>query len=94
LRILPALVAGVVIHIHDIPYPFEYSAHWIDKENRSWNEAYMLRSFLQYNREFRIGYFNHYMFRKHQRLLGEKMPICLLNCGGSIWLEKVQTARS
>jgi hypothetical protein len=89
LRVLPALAAGVVIHIHDIPYPFEYFSDWIDKENRSWNEAYMLRSFLQYNSAFQVIYFNHYMFRKHIDSVREKMPICLLNCGASIWLRKV-----
>jgi hypothetical protein len=56
-RILPSLNPGVVIHIHDIPYPFEYGPNWIDTENRSWNEAYLLRAFLQYNRAFRIIYF-------------------------------------
>lgn len=37
-EILPVLKPGVIIHFHDIFYPFEYPSHWIYRENRSWNE--------------------------------------------------------
>ena len=87
-RILPRLAAGVLIHIHDIPYPFEYPSDWIRKENRSWNEAYLLRAFLQFNPVFRVIYFNHYVYKVHRDLLAEKMPKCLENPGASIWIEK------
>jgi len=87
-RILPALRPGVVIHIHDIPYPFEYGSQWIDEQNRSWNEAYLLRAFLQYNRAFRVIYFSHYMVSLHQDLLVQQLPMAMLNGGASIWLEK------
>ncbi len=49
-RILPALRSGVVIHVHDIFYPFEYPPESIVDEKRSWNEACLLRAFPQYNR--------------------------------------------
>ena len=88
-RILPDLQSGVVIHIHDVLYPFEYWPVWIDEQNRSWNEAYALRAFLQYNHAFRIIYFNDFVFRKHKSLLTDKMPLCMRNAGASIWLEKV-----
>jgi hypothetical protein len=88
-RILPVLNSGVLIHIHDIPYPFEYPSQWIDKENRSWNEAYLLRAFLQYNRAFKIIYFSHYMVRRHQDLILEQLPEVMRNGGASIWLKKV-----
>jgi hypothetical protein len=88
-RILPILNSGVLIHIHDIPYPFEYQSQWIDKENRSWNEAYLLRAFLQYNHAFEIIYFSHYMVRRHEDLILEQLPEIMRNGGASIWLEKV-----
>jgi hypothetical protein len=88
-RILPVLARGVIIHIHDILYPFEYPDAWITHENRSWNEAYLLRAFLQYNTAFRVIYYNNYVRRRHSELLQKKMPICLENGGGSIWLKKV-----
>ncbi|MDQ2774396.1 MAG: class I SAM-dependent methyltransferase [Acidobacteriota bacterium] len=87
-RILPALHPGVIVHIHDIPYPFEYPPDWILKDERSWNEVYVLRAFLQYNSSFKIIYFNHLMYRRFADLLEEHMPLCLKNCGASIWLKK------
>lgn len=71
-RILPALARGVVIHIHDIPYPFEYGRDWIEVENRSWNEAYALHAFLEYNQAFSIIYFSHFMNRRYPHLLRER----------------------
>ncbi|PON13546.1 hypothetical protein C2W62_33810 [Candidatus Entotheonella serta] len=50
-HILPALQSGVLIHFHDILWPFEYPEDWIF-EGRAWNEAYVLRSFLQFNHMF------------------------------------------
>jgi hypothetical protein len=86
--IFPALASGVYIHIHDVFYPFEYPASWIIELNRSWNEAYLLHTFLQYNPAYEVIYFNHYMCREHRGLLEAKMPKCLKNGGGSIWLRK------
>lgn len=87
-EILPALKKGVYIHFHDIFYPFEYPKVWVD-EGRGWNEAYALRAFLQYNRDFKIVVFNHYLASLHRKLLEEKMPLCFKNTGGSLWLRKV-----
>ena len=87
-RILPALRPGVLIHIHDIPYPFEYSPDWIAVERRSWNEAYFLRAFLQYNQAFEVIYFNHFAHRRFENEIAELMPLYLQMGGGSIWLRK------
>jgi hypothetical protein len=57
-RVLPALAARVVIYIHDIPYTFAYPSAWIRDENRSWNEAYILRAFLEFNSTFCVIYCN------------------------------------
>ena len=88
-RVLPALQPGVVIHIHDVFYPFEYPEAWVRRESRSWNEAYALRAFLEYNDAFEIMYFNNYMYRKHGELVRSRMPKCRRNAGGSIWLRKL-----
>jgi hypothetical protein len=86
--IFPVLASGVYIHIHDVFYPFEYPSSWIIEQNRSWNEAYLLHAFLQYNSAYEIIYFNDYVFQEHRGLLESKMPKCLKNGGGSIWLRK------
>lgn len=86
-EILPALSPGVHIHFHDVFYPFEYPKEWI-YQGRSWNELYMLRAFLQYNSEFDIVLMNTFMQLFHRSFFEEKMPLCLKNSGGSIWLRK------
>lgn len=86
-EILPSLSAGVYIHFHDIFYPFEYPKEWI-YEGRAWNEIYMLRTFLQYNSRFRIVLMSTFMVHFHDPFFREKMPLCLQNSGGSIWIRK------
>jgi len=86
-EILPLLSPGIHIHFHDIFFPFEYPKEWI-YEGRAWNEIYMLRTFLQYNNGFRIVLMNTFMERFHEPLFREKMPLCLKNPGGSIWICK------
>lgn len=86
-ELLPSLSPGVHVHFHDIFFPFEYPKEWI-YEGRAWNEAYMLKSFLQYNSSFRIVLMNTFMERFHEPFFREKMPLCLKNTGGSIWIRK------
>ncbi|GBF82872.1 class I SAM-dependent methyltransferase [Aphanothece sacrum] len=89
-EILPSLKSGVLIHIHDIFYPFEYPKSWIIQEKRAWNEVYMLRAFLQYNNNFKIELFNNFLTLFFADFFQEKMPLCQKNTGGSIWLRKIQ----
>lgn len=92
--ILPALERGVFVHFHDIPWPFEYPEEWF-RQGRVWNEAYMIRSFLQYNKAFEIMFFNSMMEWNHAELLKEKMPLVLkapssptILANSSLWLRK------
>jgi predicted O-methyltransferase YrrM len=75
-RILPVLKPGVIIHFHDIFFPFEYPLEWL-KEGRSWNEAYMLRAFLQYNSQFNILIFPSLLELKYRSWFEQHMPLCL-----------------
>ena len=86
-EVLPALAPGVCVHIHDVFYPFAYPMEWT-YEGRSWNEDYLLRAFLQFNREFEIVLFSDFLHRFHGQRLAEHMPLCLRNKGGSIWLRR------
>lgn len=85
--VLPALSGGVYIHIHDIFYPFEYPKEWI-LGGRSWNEIYALRAFLQFNTHFTIEMMNTYLEHFHEKRFTARMPLCMKNTGGSIWLRK------
>ena len=86
-EVLPLLKKGVKVHFHDIFYPFQYPKRWIFEEKRSWNEAYSLRAFLSYNNKFKILLFNTYLEKFYKDWFKENMPMCLLNKGGSIWLD-------
>jgi predicted O-methyltransferase YrrM len=85
-EILPLLNEGVVIHFHDIFYPFEYPKKWIF-EGRNWNEAYILRAFLMNNSRYKIKFFNHYMRLFYSDIFNFKS--CKSDSGSSLWIEKV-----
>jgi len=87
-NVLPRLAPGVFIHFHDVMWPFEYPEDWVF-EGRAWNEAYVLRAFLQYNRDFEIAYFTSFMGHCHADRLEARMPLCLENTGVSLWLRRV-----
>ncbi len=85
-HILPKLKKGVLIHFHDIFYPFEYPKNWV-YQGRSWNESYVLRAFLINNNNYKIILFADYL-HKHYKNSFDSLPLCNNNTGGSIWLEK------
>jgi hypothetical protein len=87
-RILPSLKPGVLIHVHDIPWPFEYPETWVIEEKRSWNEAYVLHAFLQYNASFEILYWNNFVVSLIFEELRALMPVCAENGGASLWLRR------
>jgi predicted O-methyltransferase YrrM len=101
-RVLPLLKSGVIIHIHDVFFPFEYPIEWL-RQGRAWNESYFLRAFLQYNSEFEILLFSSFMEGKYRKWYEENMPLCLMmhkkiivdgretdmnTCGQSIYIRK------
>ncbi|WP_276373582.1 class I SAM-dependent methyltransferase [Chryseolinea sp. H1M3-3] len=75
-EILPLLKAGVIIHFHDIFYPFEYPTEWL-KQGRSWNEAYLLKAFLQFNDSFEILLFTSFLEKTYKQWFEVNMPQCL-----------------
>lgn len=87
-EILPRLKPGVLIHFHDIFYPFEYPKTWV-YGGRNWNEDYFIKSFLMYNDSFEITLFSSYL-HKHHRHIFENMPLCYKNFGGNLWLTKIK----
>jgi len=88
-EVLPALKPGVLVHFHDIFWPFEYGSKWVVEDNRSWNEIYGLRAFLMYNEAFEIVFFNDWFARNQADVIKADYPKMLNNSGGSIWLRKV-----
>jgi predicted O-methyltransferase YrrM len=85
--VLPALNHGVIVHFHDVFWPFEYPEEWI-WEGRAWNEAYVLKAFLQFNSSFKILLFNSYVALRHPGAVARCLPLCATDGGASLWLTK------
>lgn len=88
-EILPRLQRGVFVHFHDVFYPFDYPSEWLTK-GLYWNESYFLRAFLSYNSEWGIRFFNTYAHFMFGDLIKEKMPLCVKNPGGSLYIQREQ----
>ncbi|HET7060334.1 MAG TPA: class I SAM-dependent methyltransferase [Candidatus Saccharimonadales bacterium] len=86
-EILPRLNPGVLIHFHDIFYPFEYPKEWVFG-GHGWNEAYVLRAFLQNNQDYEIVFYTNFMKTFHKKLMSENLPLFNKDDGASIWLRK------
>jgi predicted O-methyltransferase YrrM len=85
LRILPELPPGVLIHIHDIHWPFEYPDSWL-REGRDWTEAYFVHAFLAYNDRFPIVLFGDWVGKEHPAAI----PATHRGApSGSLWLRKL-----
>jgi predicted O-methyltransferase YrrM len=86
LHVLPTLAPGVVVHVHDVFWPFEYPARWL-QQRRDWTEAYLLHAFLAGNANWEILFFSSWFWRRRPELvpqsLADQEP-------GSIWLRKVR----
>lgn len=102
-KILPVLKPGVYMHFHDIRFPFEYSEEMIEKK-LFWNEAYLLRAFLQYNQSFKIYFWLNYLVSlndKELKPLLDSLPLektlevfnfggsDISGAGGSIYIKKI-----
>ncbi|MBA2282878.1 MAG: class I SAM-dependent methyltransferase [Acidimicrobiia bacterium] len=53
LEVVPRLPAGALVHVHDVPWAFEYPADWF-AAGRHWSEAYLLRAMLAHNPRYRV----------------------------------------
>jgi hypothetical protein len=80
--VLPRLAPGVLIHLHDIFWPFTYPYKWV-AEGRAWNEAYLVQVMLQHSVRYEILLYNHYLGVRHADALD---PACRTNPGASLWL--------
>lgn len=87
-HIFPLLKKGVKIHIHDIFFPFEYPREWVIDQKRGWNEAYFIRAFLMYNKEFKIIAFSSFLEFHYREILQKHFPLTLKQESSSLWLNK------
>lgn len=84
LHALPTLAPGVIVHVHDVHWPFEYPERWI-REGRDWTEVYLLRAFLTHNDAWRIRLMTSWLWSQRPNLVPEHLrgePT------GALWMQK------
>ena len=86
-QILPRLQEGVLVHIHDIFYPFTYPEDWI-RQGRAYNEAFIVRALLMNNSEYEILFFNDMITKKYEEEYKELCRNDKAISGGSLWIRK------
>lgn len=87
-RVLPRVRSGVIIHLHDIFFPFDYPEDWTFEWGRTWNEQYVLQAFLMHNDRYKIELANRYAWAHRARELDALYQGVQPSYGCSIWLRK------
>lgn len=93
-RVLPRLKKGVVIHLHDIPFPYLTCppTHPMFSHSLYWNEAAMLQAFLMWNKTFEVLACQSYLHYRCPESI--KKVARIYNPGkhfpSSLWMKKVE----
>ena len=91
LEILPTLHPGVIIHIHDIFSPKDYTKKHLIEDILFWNEQYLLEAFLTCNNDFVIIGALNYLKTHFPDKLTSKLPILKnhpAHVPGSFWIKR------
>lgn len=88
LNILPRLAPGVLVHIHDIFWPFSYRPEWL-REGRDWTESYFLRALLIENPRWEIVFFNDWVWTQHPQTGNAIYPAVADSRPGSLYVRRV-----
>ena len=88
LEVLPRLKPGVIVHVHDIFFPFDYRRDWVIDELRFWAEQYLLQAFLTFNSEFEVLMANGYLGHRYIEDLKATFPNSPWWGGGSFWMRR------
>jgi predicted O-methyltransferase YrrM len=91
LEILPRLRRNVLVHVHDIFFPFEYPEKMIVDAGWEWCEQYLAHAFLAYNQAFDLLWPANYMWTRREREIRAHIPVSSLKAPpSSLWLRKIQ----
>ena len=94
LDVLPRLERGVIVHVHDIGLPYEYSKAYATRETfrQFWTEQYLLQAFLCFNAEFEVLLAMAYLMTDHHELFRQSFthydPDIHRFRSGSLWMRR------
>ncbi len=90
LEILPRLVPGVWIHVHDIFFPHDYPAEWLIDRRQALNEQYLLEAFLSFNSSFSPQLANYWLALDHSGEAARLWPSASADPRpSSFWMKRV-----
>jgi predicted O-methyltransferase YrrM len=92
LELLPVLKKGVIIHVHDIFSPKDYTKRHLVEDVMFWNEQYILEAFLSCNRDFEIIGALNYLKSHYPEEMYTSLPVLGRmqdQIPGSFWIRKV-----
>jgi hypothetical protein len=85
LEALPALVPGVLVHIHDVFLPYEYPRAWVVDNGWRWNEQYLVQAMLMFGRHLEVIWAGHYLQRTRPDFASH-FPHTTPGVASSLWL--------
>ena len=88
-EVIPNLNPGVLIHAHDIFLPWHMPKEFVFKHQWFWNEQYLLKAFLSFNKEYEILFSAQYM-KNHNEEMQSIFPDYWP--GGSFWFRRKDTS--
>jgi hypothetical protein len=88
LEVIPRLNPGVIVHVHDISFPFDYRSDWVKNGLRFWTEQYLLQAFLAFNSDFEVLICNSYLASRYLEDLKVTFPRSPWWGGGSFWMQR------
>ena len=103
-NVLPRLKPGVMVHIHDVFLPYEYPINYYKQHLWTFNEQYLLATFLMNNPDFEVFFGNNYCAHNFQIDYVQSMSQLLTNdgkliadpsvqvFGSSFWIKRVVKA--
>lgn len=90
LELLPSLKKGVIVHIHDIFSPRNYSSECLKTDIRFWNEQYIVEAFLTNNTSWEIIASLNYLHHNHREELKKVCPFLTVEKEpGSFYIKKI-----
>lgn len=88
LQVLPALAAGVVVHIHDFFRPFEYP-RFLYEAGLHWQEHFLVQAFLASNADFEVLFANNALWELRNAEIEAALPGFADHArGSSLWLRR------
>jgi hypothetical protein len=92
LEVLPLLKKGVVVHIHDIFLPRDYTHRMLVDMHMYFTEQYLLQAFLTHNESWKVLWGSAFMHFHHADLIAAAFPTYQpsVRYGGSFWIQKLK----